>query len=42
MEFLEFLSEHGLRDTFAQGKVVYADDEAFNRAAMKAKFVEMG
>ena len=41
LEFLELLSELGLRETLAEGLVVYADDEAFNRAAMRAKFSEI-
>ena len=40
--FLAKLSKHGLSETLSQGKVVYADDESFNRAAMQAKFVELG
>ena len=39
--FLAKLSKHGLCETLSQGKVIYADDESFNRAAMQAKFVEL-
>ena len=34
ISFLEILSDLGLRDSLADGLVVYADDESFNRVAM--------
>ena len=40
--FLICLSRHGLLDSTCDGKAVFADDQAFNRTAMKAKFTELG